>query len=190
VRRIVAVTGPKAYEFLRDRERALLRVAEALKAPVEQVERRVAALVDERAAARAPCGRGAAWGRRQPGAAAGRGRRGAGRGAPPHRRGDGVRRPRAQALGDQLRESQPGTVAVLGARLEEGRATLLAVVSDDLRDRGVRADEIVRAVAAVAGGKGGGKPHMAQAGIPDATRLAEALRQAPELVRPLLDAPR
>ena len=45
---------------------------------------------------------------------------------------------------------------------------MLAVVSDDLRERGVRADTIIRELAASAGGKGGGKPHMAQAGIPDA----------------------
>jgi alanyl-tRNA synthetase len=58
----------------------------------------------------------------------------------------------------------------------------LAVVSDDLRARGVRADAIVRDVAALAGGRGGGKPHMAQAGIPDASRMADALAAAPKLV--------
>ena len=49
---------------------------------------------------------------------------------------------------------------------------MLAVVSDDLRERGVRADTILRELAESAGGKGGGKPHMAQAGIPDAARMA------------------
>jgi alanyl-tRNA synthetase len=39
----------------------------------------------------------------------------------------------------------------------------------------VRADEVVRELAAVAGGRGGGKPHMAQAGIPDGGRLPDAL---------------
>ena len=92
------------------------------------------------------------------------------------------------ALGDALREQLPGIVAVLGARLEDGKTTMLAVVGDELRDRGVRADEVVRLVAAVAGGKGGGKPHMAQAGIPDASKLAEALAQAPALVGPLVGA--
>ena len=38
-------------------------------------------------------------------------------------------------------------------------------------------------VAAVAGGRGGGKPHMAQAGIPDASRLPQALEEAPAIVR-------
>ena len=61
---------------------------------------------------------------------------------------------------------------MLAARLDDGKGSLLAVVTDDLRERGVRADAIVREVAAVAGGRGGGKPHMAQAGIPDASRIA------------------
>jgi alanyl-tRNA synthetase len=71
---------------------------------------------------------------------------------------------------------------VLAARFEEGKGALLAVVSDDLRERGVRADAIVRDIAAIAGGRGGGKPHMAQAGVPDAGRLADALAAAPALV--------
>ena len=41
-----------------------------------------------------------------------------------------------------------------------------------LRERGVRADTIVRELAEAAGGKGGGKPHMAQAGFPDAAQMA------------------
>ncbi len=93
-----------------------------------------------------------------------------------------------QALGDALREQLEGAVAVLAARLDDGKRAMLAVVTDDLRARGERADEVVRAVAAAAGGRGGGKPHMAQAGIPDAARLGDALAQAADLVRPLVAA--
>jgi alanyl-tRNA synthetase len=50
----------------------------------------------------------------------------------------------------------------------------------------MRADAIVRDVAAIAGGRGGGKPHMAQAGIPDASRIEAALNEAPKLVAALL----
>ncbi len=50
VRRIEAVTGPGAYQLIRNEERALHRIAESLKAPVEGVEKRVAALLDERRA--------------------------------------------------------------------------------------------------------------------------------------------
>jgi alanyl-tRNA synthetase len=57
-----------------------------------------------------------------------------------------------------------------------------------LRERGIRADEIIREVAAAAGGKGGGKPHMAQAGIADESRVPEAFALAPEVVRRRLAA--
>ena len=49
--------------------------------------------------------------------------------------------------------------------------------------KGIRADTILRELAAAAGGKGGGKPHMAQAGIPDAERMASVVAEAPDLIR-------
>jgi alanyl-tRNA synthetase len=75
---------------------------------------------------------------------------------------------------------------VLAASFGDGKNTVLVVVTDDLRDRGVSADALIKQIAAVAGGRGGGKPHMAQAGIPDAARLGDALSHAPELVRAVL----
>jgi alanyl-tRNA synthetase len=93
-----------------------------------------------------------------------------------------------QAMGDALREGLRSGVGVLGTTFPDGKTTLLVVVTDDLRDRGVRADAIVREIAAVAGGRGGGKPHMAQAGIPDAEKLDAAIRNAAEIIRPLFKA--
>jgi alanyl-tRNA synthetase len=87
-----------------------------------------------------------------------------------------------QALGDTLRDQLKSGVGVLGASLGDGKSTIIVVVSDDLRERGVRADAIVRDVAAIAGGRGGGKPHMAQAGIPDVTKLDAAVAEAPAIV--------
>jgi alanyl-tRNA synthetase len=66
------------------------------------------------------------------------------------------------------------------------KRALFAFVTDDLIGRGVRADAVVRDVAAIVGGKGGGRPHMAQAGVEDATRLDEALHAGLEKVRELL----
>jgi alanyl-tRNA synthetase len=92
-----------------------------------------------------------------------------------------------KALGDILRERLGSGVAVL-AETEGEKPMLVAVVTDDLIQRGIRADAVVREVAAIVGGKGGGKPHMAQAGVADPSRLQEALDRVPELVRPLLGA--
>jgi alanyl-tRNA synthetase len=76
-------------------------------------------------------------------------------------------------------------VAVLAASQGE-RMTLFAVVTDDLIQRGVRADAVVRGVARVTGGSGGGKPHMAQGGVGDPAKVPEAIAQAPDIVRGLL----
>ena len=59
-------------------------------------------------------------------------------------------------------------------------------VTDDVTDR-VRAGDLVRELAAVVGGRGGGKPTLAQAGGPDAGRLDEALAKVPEQVKSLID---
>jgi alanyl-tRNA synthetase len=71
-------------------------------------------------------------------------------------------------------------VVVLGMEAG-GKATLWAAVTDDLIDR-VRAGDLVRELATVVGGRGGGKPNLAQAGGPDVDKLDDALRSTPEAV--------
>ncbi|MBA4159544.1 MAG: alanine--tRNA ligase, partial [Gemmatimonadetes bacterium] len=90
-----------------------------------------------------------------------------------------------RALGDQLRERLGSGIAVLAATFGE-RVSLFAVATDDLVKRGVRADHVLREVAAVAGGKGGGRPHMAQGGVGDPARVPDALAHVEAVVRPLL----
>jgi alanyl-tRNA synthetase len=83
-------------------------------------------------------------------------------------------------LADTLRQKLGSGVVVLGMEAG-GKATLLAAVTDDLTDR-VRAGDLVRELASVVGGRGGGKPNLAQAGGPDVARLDEALHKTPETV--------
>jgi len=73
----------------------------------------------------------------------------------------------------------------VSADLPEGKHTLFAFVTDDLIGRGVRADTIVREIASVVGGRGGGRPHMAQAGVEDPERIDEALRMGRDVVEKL-----
>jgi len=94
-----------------------------------------------------------------------------------------------QALGDAIREKLGSGVGVLAASFDDGKNALLVVVTDDLRERGVNAGNLIKDLAAAAGGRGGGKPHMAQAGIPDAARFGDALGKAPALVRSALGQP-
>ncbi len=87
-----------------------------------------------------------------------------------------------RGLGDQLRERMRNGIAVLAGRQEE-RVSLLAVVTDDLLAKGVRADAVVREVAKATGGSGGGRPHMAQGGVGDPAKLDEALAGTAAVVR-------
>jgi len=87
-------------------------------------------------------------------------------------------------LADTLRQKLGSGVVVLGME-SGGKATLLAAVTDDVTDR-IKAGDLVRGLAAVIGGRGGGKPNLAQAGGPDVGRLDEALAKAPEQVKALI----
>jgi alanyl-tRNA synthetase len=187
VRRIEAVTGPGAFQLIRERERMLARLAELLKTSEEGVERRLLTLVEERRALERRVEEALRGGGDQlkhwlseAEQLDGNGTRYVGR------KVSATDVKELQALGDALREQLRSGVGVLGTTFPDGKATLLVVVTDDLKDRGVRADTLVREIAAVAGGKGGGKPHMAQAGIPDPEKLDAAIRKAPEIIRPLL----
>jgi alanyl-tRNA synthetase len=189
IRRIEAQTGPGAFKLMRDHEQSLGRVAELLRTAEDGVERRIAVLLEERRNLERRLDEALRGGRDQlkqwvseSEPLDGHGIRYVGRRVTA---GD-VKE--LQAMGDTLREqlAAGGGVGVLGTTFADGKSTLLVVVTDDLRERGVRADALVREIAAVAGGRGGGKPHMAQAGIPDASKLDDAIRSAPAIIRPLL----
>ena len=90
--------------------------------------------------------------------------------------------PSLRAMADGLRESLGSGVGVLGADIG-GKVSFIAVVTDDLiKGRGLKAGDIVRGVAQLAGGSGGGKPHLAQAGGRDPGKLDEALEQVAHIV--------
>lgn len=83
-------------------------------------------------------------------------------------------------LADTMRERLGSGVAVLGAE-SGGKALLLALVTKDLAGR-FHAGNLVKVLAPMVGGGGGGRPDMAQAGGPNPAALEEALAQVPRLV--------
>ena len=85
---------------------------------------------------------------------------------------------------DELRSKIKSGVVVLGSATD-GKVTLLTAVTKDLLDR-VQANTLIGRLAPIVGGKGGGKPDLAQAGGKDAEKLNEALREAPAALRALL----
>ena len=84
-------------------------------------------------------------------------------------------------LADQLK-NKLGSAALLLAAVSGDKVSLIASVSKDAMDR-VKAGELVNFVALQVGGKGGGRPDMAQAGGNDPAGLAAALAQVPEWIR-------
>ncbi|CAK8719908.1 Alanine--tRNA ligase [Candidatus Electronema halotolerans] len=89
-------------------------------------------------------------------------------------------------VGDKVRDKMGGGAALLGG-VVDGKAALLAIVSKDLTGK-IKAGDIVKAAAAIVGGKGGGRPDMAQAGGPMADKLPEAVKAMPKIVAELLEA--
>ncbi|MDR7607543.1 MAG: DHHA1 domain-containing protein, partial [Armatimonadota bacterium] len=98
---------------------------------------------------------------------------------------DGLREEALRAIGDRLRDRLRSGAVVLGSALD-GRVTLVAMVTKDLTDR-LRAPDLIRPVAELVGGRGGGRPELAHAGGRDPERLDEALERVPEFVRRLLE---
>ena len=183
VRRIEALCGHEALRWMRAQGETLARAAHALQASpaavpeqVEklkaelgalkkaQAEQRRGGLAEEMAklAGAAQAGTGGRW---------------------------VVAEIQSEAETDAVRDAADGLRGALrrGAALlavrSGGKLTFLAAVTDDLvAEKKLRADELVRAVAKVAGGSGGGKPHLALAGAKDPAKLEDALAEARRLL--------
>ncbi len=187
VRRIEAVTGRSAVAWVQQRLRALEATASSLSCAPEELEGKTQGMLEELQAARKEAARlrhrlarlhfeslMAGVGRVQ-----------------------GVNLLAARAdvadvevlreMTDWYRERVGSGVVVLGA-LVGNRPVLVAAVTPDLVERGVDAVRLVRGVARVIGGGGGGRPTLAQAGGKDAGRLDEALAQTPRLLEEALAA--
>jgi alanyl-tRNA synthetase len=188
VRRIEALTGRGSERFVRDRTQELGRIAGLLRAPTDQAEHAVRALQSELQSAEREISRlRADIARSQTESLVA----GAQRVAPASGEGPDVAVVAAKVAGadvdtlrdmsDWLRNKLGSSVVVLSTEVD-GKPQLIAAVTDDLIKRGVHAGELVKAVAKVVGGGGGGKPALAQAGGRDSGRLPEALALVPGLV--------
>ncbi|HEX2189734.1 MAG TPA: alanine--tRNA ligase, partial [Longimicrobiaceae bacterium] len=185
VRRIEAVTGPQAFERVRRDEATLREAARLLRTREENLVPRIAGLQDELREAQRALERARSLGSADV----------VGQLLASAAEVEGVRVVASpvgvsdvdelRALGDRVREQLGSGVAVLAAVLGE-RVSLLAVATDDVIQRGVRADQVLRDAVAPANGRGGGKAHMAQGSLPDPARVEEALARVAETVRPLL----
>ncbi|HEY0012976.1 MAG TPA: alanine--tRNA ligase [Allosphingosinicella sp.] len=176
VRRIEALTGEAARRWLTSREDRLKEAAAALKAAPEDVPARVAALVEERRRLErelAEAKKALAMGGGSKAEAAG-----------PEQIGgrnfigqvfEGMDPKALRGLVDDAKKRVGSGVAAAVA-VNDGRASVAVGVTDDLTSQLSAVDLVKRAVAALGGQGGGGRPDMAQGGGPDGTKAAEAVQ--------------
>ena len=87
-----------------------------------------------------------------------------------------------RSIGDILKERNANGVAVLATVTGESKIQLLCVAGKDAVKAGAHAGKIIKEVAKLCGGGGGGRPDMAQAGAKDVAKLDEALAAAYDIV--------
>ena len=182
VRRIEAVTGSGALRVVRELEQRLAGIAEALKAQPEHLVRRVEQMLEERQRLEARLAEALKSG------------------TGPTVRGDAVNvggveltiadapsedRAELGRIADSFREGKRQAVLVLFSAV--GRGSIHVTVTDDLVSAGHKAGDLVNRIAALSGGKGGGRPHFASAGAGDPERLPAARAATPGLVTAWLD---
>ena len=181
VRRIEAVTGYGAMEFIANREQVLLSIASLLKAGPDKAFDKVQQLMDknrqlEKDLEKLKAKLASSAGDDILAAAV-------------EVAGvkvlavqlDDVDPKSLRDLADQLK-NKLGRAALVLATVNDDKVSLIASVSKDVMDQ-VKAGELVNFVAMQVGGKGGGRPDMAQAGGNDPSGLAQALAQVPEWVK-------
>jgi alanyl-tRNA synthetase len=180
IRRIEGVTGRAAYRRIKGEERELDEISSLLKAPenpvekVKQLLQEVRELQRERerlkgAAMKDATGDIVASARDVDGMKV------------ITRRQDGLSPKDLRALADRVRDKLGSGVIVL-ASVKDAQASLVSMVTTDLTGR-VRAGDIIGEVARASGGRGGGKPDMAQGGTRDIEKLDSALESVYDIIR-------
>ena len=185
-RRITALTGKAALDYVRQEEEALGEVAAALRVPPTQAASRVGALLEEIKTLKKQAAQRKA-----------EGTEGSKQSADDLLSAAveiGGAKVLAADLGtvspedlrqrvDVLRRKAGTALAVLVVSTVDGKVNLVAGLTADLIERGMHAGQWLKEVAAVVGGGGGGRPDMAQAGGKDPARVSDALAKAIEVVR-------
>ncbi len=176
VRRIEALTGPAAIDWFRGRSRELSEVGRIVGSEQDPVSaaRRMAEQLSELEEQSKQAGSAdlskkaeemAATGQRIGGVTVFVGR------------GEGADQRSLLDLADRIK-SRAGEAAVVLGGTGDGKVALVASFSKDVTDRGISASDVIREVAQIVGGGGGGRDNVAQAGGRDPSKLDEALSAA------------
>lgn len=176
-RRIEAYTGVEGFSYLARERDVVAQLTGLLKTQPDDLVGRVGELVERLKAAEKEVERARVA---QLLAAAGQVAASATKVGPVHvvaHRADGAGGGDVRTLATDVRgrlpQGEPGVVVVVG--VADGKVALVAAANDAAQERGVSAGELVRSLAPLLGGKGGGKADVAQGGGSDASRVDEAL---------------
>jgi alanyl-tRNA synthetase len=186
VRRIEAVTGSRALDVVRDQERTLDHLAGLVKTDRPQLETRLRKLIEhQKELERELESLRARLSADQAGDLLNQATEVAGVQVVCGR-ADNLDGKALRELADQVRDRLPSGVLVL-ASAHDGKAGLLVAVTKDLTKR-LQAGALIKQLAAMVGGGGGGRPDLAQAGGSKPEQLGEALAAAPKLIAETLEA--
>jgi alanyl-tRNA synthetase len=188
VRRITALTGVGALQYVRELEHEVRRAAELLKTTPKELAKRVEASQKrvkelerkvEEVTVKAMKGGGAAGG-----AGAGDARTQEIGGIKVLTRQVEEADPKIlRTLADQYRDQLRSGVVALGGTTADGKALILVAATKDVVEKGFKAGDLIREMAKEVGGAGGGKPDMAQAGGSDPSKIPAAFERLYQLVR-------
>jgi len=185
VRRITALTGSGLADYLEQRSHIVDQLSETLKIPAEALLDRVAQLIEDNKKLTKQLKSGSRQGKSDVMAEAkqllsksekiGQSCVIVGRLSP-------TSIEQARAAVDMLKKKAKSAAIVLGFAVED-KANLLAGVTDDLVKRGLKAGDIVKAIAPIVDGGGGGRPQMAEAGGKNPEKIDDAVAKAAELIK-------
>ncbi len=180
VRRIEAVAGPAALDAVAKKEAALKEAAELLKIAPLEVPRRLEKLLDEQKLLEKQLAELEAKRARARAEDLVKAARQVGGVAVIAARVDGLDAEGLRAVADTLRDRLGSGVVCVGS-VVDGKASLIAAVTKDLTKR-FQAGKLIQEVAKIVGGRGGGRPDLAQGGGPESMKLDAALDLVYDLV--------
>ena len=181
LRRIEAVTGREAYRHLKERLAILGSLADSLRTTPEEAPRRLEAMLDESKEATREAARLQTKLATLEAAEFVSGAQEVGGIKVVSRQVQTRDMEALRAAADAVRDNLRSGVVVLGS-VHEDKVSLISMVSEDLVSRGLHAGHLIREVAKLTDGGGGGKPTMAQAGGKDPGKLPAALQAVASLV--------
>ncbi len=177
VRRIEAVTGKGVYDYLLQRDSLVKDIATGLKSNPNDLKTAVEKLHQEARDLRQQLEKAISGGAGQSGATITNVK-----GVPlVTQKLEGLPASAAGTVADNLANQNKGAVVLVGAE-SDGKVLFVAKVSPEAQAMGAHAGNLVREVAKIAGGSGGGRPDFAQAGGKDPSKLADALAHAPAVL--------